>query len=96
MEVKKMENKKKNFDAQKVGDLISGFVSMIVDAPENVKAYVYESENSIIFEIAVHNTDYGKVIGKGGKLASALRTVLRAIAGSHDKKLILEFSERKN
>jgi len=90
-----MEGKKVGFKAEEVGEIFKRFMCLIVDDSENVMVDIHESENSIIFELAVPGDEYGKAIGKNGKLANALRTMIRAVAGSFDKRLVLEFSARK-
>jgi len=58
-----------------------------VDDPEQVSVNKVEGERSIIFEVRVAPDDLGKVIGKGGRIANALRTLVRA-AGAKERKSI--------
>ena len=59
-------------------------VKSIVKNPEMVKVQIFESEDEDpIIEIIVHSDDMGCVIGKGGKVASALRTMVQAYAFIH-------------
>jgi len=62
-------------------------VRALVDDPEQVVVNKVEGERSIIFEVRVAPDDLGKVIGKGGRIANALRTLVRA-AGTKDRKSI--------
>ncbi|MCJ7822517.1 MAG: KH domain-containing protein [Armatimonadetes bacterium] len=62
-------------------------VRALVDDPEQVAVNKVEGERSIIFEVRVVPDDLGKVIGKGGRIANALRTLIRA-AGTKDRKSI--------
>ena len=56
-------------------------VKSIVKNPDMVKVELFESDDeSPIVEIIVHNDDYGAVIGKGGKIATSLRTLVQAFA----------------
>lgn len=83
-----------NFNDDDIGNALITLIQLVCDYPEQVSFNVHHSESSIIFEIVVNEGDYGKVIGKQGKTAQALRTVMRAIAGRFDKRLILEFSPK--
>jgi predicted RNA-binding protein YlqC (UPF0109 family) len=62
-------------------------VRALVDDPEQVEVGKVEGERSIIFEVRVAPDDLGKVIGKGGRIANALRTLVRA-AGTKERKSI--------
>jgi len=62
-------------------------VRALVDDPEQVVVNKIEGERSIIFEVRVGPDDLGKVIGKGGRIANALRTLVRA-AGAKERKSI--------
>ncbi len=63
----------------------------IVDNPDNVEVEekVVE-EKKLVLALRVHANDIGKVIGKGGKTAQAIRTILTAIAAKEGKRAILE------
>jgi hypothetical protein len=62
-------------------------VRALVDDPEQVSVNKIEGERSIIFEVRVAPDDLGKVIGKGGRIANALRTLVRA-AGTKERKSV--------
>ena len=68
-------------------ELVTMIVRALVDDPEQVSVNKIEGERSIIFEVRVAADDLGKVIGKGGRIANALRTLVRA-AGSKERKSI--------
>ena len=68
-------------------DLVRMIVRALVDSPEDVAVNTIEGERSIIFEVRVAPDDLGKVIGKGGRIANAMRTLVRA-AGTKRKKSI--------
>jgi len=70
-----------------VNELVTMIVRALVDDPEQVVVNAVEGERSIIFEVRVAADDVGKVIGKGGRIANALRTLVRA-AGAKDRKSI--------
>ena len=68
-------------------ELVTMIVRSLVDEPERVGVNKIEGERSIIFEVRVAPDDLGKVIGKGGRIANALRTLVRA-AGTKERKSI--------
>ena len=59
--------------------LIETVVKMLVDKPDEVNIEIVETEQRLIYELTVGDGDYGKVIGKGGRNISALRTLVFAI-----------------
>ncbi len=68
-------------------ELVTRIVRALVDDPEQVTVSRAEGERSIVFEVRVAPEDLGKVIGKGGRIANALRTLVRA-AGARERKSI--------
>ncbi|RMF07270.1 MAG: KH domain-containing protein [Candidatus Neomarinimicrobiota bacterium] len=60
-------------------EFILTVVKKLVDKPDEVKINAVETEKRIIYELTVGEGDYGKVIGKGGKNISALRSLVFAI-----------------
>jgi uncharacterized protein len=75
-------------------DLILTIVKPLVDHPENVHIDIEEGANGITYKLSVHPEDMGKVIGKQGKVAKSIRTVVYAAAGSsQQKKIFLEIVE---
>ena len=70
-----------------LNELVTMIVRALVDDPERVAVNKVEGERSVIFEVRVVPDDLGKVIGKGGRIANALRTLIRA-AGTKDRKSI--------
>ena len=71
-------------------DLIEFLVKALVDEPEQVDIKEIVGAESSTFEIRVASTDLGKVIGKQGKIANALRTVAKAAAMRDKKRVYLE------
>ena len=71
-------------------DLIEYIVKSLVDEPSEVSVNVVEGEKSTILELRVNPSDIGKVIGKNGRIAKALRTVLRAATAKAGKYTVLE------
>lgn len=74
-------------------DLVKFMAESLVDEPDQVEVNVVESENSIILELKVAPEDIGKVIGKQGRTAKAMRTILGAAATKIRKRCILEIVE---
>lgn len=65
-------------------EFTESLVKNLVKEPEMVKVQEFESdENGTILEIIVHESDMGCIIGKGGKMASALRTIILSYAYAH-------------
>ena len=67
--------------------LIETIVTPLVDHPEEIKVDWREEEHKLVYHLTVHPDDVGKVIGKNGRIAKAIRTVVYA-AGSDSKKRI--------
>jgi len=74
-------------------DLIEYIAKELVDEPQHVSVTTVESESVVVLELSVAPTDIGKVIGKGGQTAKALRKVLSAAATKHRKKSVLDIKE---
>ena len=71
-------------------DLVVEIVRALVDQPESVAVNEIESNQTAVLEVSVAKTDLGKVIGKRGRTAQAIRTILSAAAGKRRKRYILE------
>jgi predicted RNA-binding protein YlqC (UPF0109 family) len=74
-------------------DLIKRIVQSLVDNPEQVEVLEVETERTLILEIRMAKADIGKVIGKHGQTAQAIRTILRAASGKVKKQIIFEIIE---
>ena len=71
-------------------------IKNLVDNTDKVEIKEVEGEKTIIFEVKVAEEDMGKIIGRQGKIAQSIRTVMRAVANKKDKKVTVEFiGERK-
>lgn len=66
-------------------DLLEEIVKALVDHPEDVKVQAVEGEQAVVYEVKVSANDIGKVIGKQGRTANALRTLVRAAASKSGK-----------
>ncbi|MCH5184978.1 MAG: KH domain-containing protein [Oscillospiraceae bacterium] len=62
----------------------------LVDSPEEVSVSEVDGEQSIILELKVAQSDMGKVIGKQGRIAKAIRTVVKAAASRENKRVVVE------
>jgi predicted RNA-binding protein YlqC (UPF0109 family) len=80
-------------EGQIMRDLVQYISEALVDKPDEVAVTVIEGENSIILELKVAPDDVGKVIGKGGQTAKALRKILSAAATKLKKKSLLQIVE---
>ncbi len=74
-------------------ELIRYVATRLVDHPEDVTVKEVAGEKTSVFELRVHKEDLGKVIGKQGRTARALRSVLNAAAAKLNKRVMLEIGE---
>ncbi|MCU9593117.1 KH domain-containing protein [Caldibacillus thermolactis] len=75
-------------------NLIESIVKPLVENPEEVKIEAVEEDHQITYKLTVHKDDIGKVIGKRGRVAKAIRTVVYAHANTtENKKVVLEITE---
>jgi len=70
--------------------LIEDMAKAIVDNPDHVRVYGIAGESSLVIELRVAKEDIGKVIGKGGRTITAMRTILSATRAQKDKRHVLE------
>ena len=75
-------------------DLIKYVVGQFAEDKENVEYTVTEKERVIEVVITLPSSDMGKVIGKQGKIAKAMRTIVRAATPSRSKRYVIEIRER--
>ena len=71
-------------------ELVELLASALVDNPERIEINEIEGEKSIIIELKVADEDMGKVIGKKGRIAKAIRTVVKASAAKEGKRVVVE------
>lgn len=74
-------------------DLISHIVRALVDHPEEVAVSEVEGGQTVILELRVAKSDFGKVIGKRGRTAQAIRAILNAASGKAKRRYVLEIIE---
>jgi hypothetical protein len=75
-------------------DFIVAAAKALVDAPEDVRVNIIEGEKTTVFELHVNEADQGKVIGKGGKTALAIRQILLSAGTKEGKRFSLEIIEK--
>ncbi len=73
-----------------MASLVEYIARNLVDAPEEVKVTAKQGEEAIIIELNVAKEDMGKVIGKQGRIAKAIRTVVRAASVKSEAKYMVE------
>jgi predicted RNA-binding protein YlqC (UPF0109 family) len=74
-------------------DLVERIIKALVDHPDEVEITEIQGNHAHVIELSVAKEDLGKVIGKGGAHASAIRTILAAASGKENKRYILEIIE---
>jgi predicted RNA-binding protein YlqC (UPF0109 family) len=74
-------------------ELIERIVKALVDRPEEVQVNEIKGENTVAIELRVAKDDLGKVIGKKGRTAGAMRTILNAAGTKLGKRYVLEILE---
>jgi hypothetical protein len=71
-------------------NLVEYIAKNLVDDPNQVKVELLENANAITLELHVAQNDMGRVIGKGGKIANSIRTLVRVAAAREGKRVNLE------
>lgn len=72
-------------------DILEVVIKNLVDNPEEVSINEVTEAKSICYEVKVAKNDMGKVIGKQGKMAKAIRSIMKAVAVKEHKKINVEF-----
>jgi uncharacterized protein len=74
-----------------VRDLLEYLARGLVEHPDSVRVTeLTEDDGSVVLELSVHDDDYGSVIGRGGRTASALRTVIKAAAVKDRRRVFVD------
>ena len=73
-------------------ELVKVIAVSLVDHPEEVVVTERETDKAVIIELHVAQDDMGKVIGKQGRIAKAIRSVVKAAASGEDKKVIVDIA----
>lgn len=72
-------------------EILEVLIKSLVDNKEEVEVTEKQEEKTVILEVKVAQSDIGKVIGKQGRIAKSIRTVMKSIAGKEHKKIVIEF-----
>ena len=72
-------------------DILEVIIKNLVDNKDSVEINEVNGEKSIVFEVKVAEGDMGKIIGKQGRLAKSIRTVIKAVANKEHKRVTVEF-----
>ncbi len=65
-----------------------------MDKPESVKVEEFEEDDgTLVFELSVDDDDYGRIIGRGGRAAQALRTIVKAAAVKDNRRVLIDIVE---
>ena len=75
-------------------ELLVYLAQQLVDEPERVEVEQFEEDDgTLVLELSVGDDDYGKVIGRGGRTAQALRTVVKAAAVKDNRRVLVDIVE---
>lgn len=75
-------------------ELLEHLARALVDQPDQVAVEQFEEDDgTLVFELSVADDDYGKVIGRGGRTAHALRTVIKAAGARESRRVLLDIVE---
>ena len=77
-----------------MGELLVYLVRQLVDDPDKVEVEQFEEDDgTLVLELSVADDDYGQVIGRGGRTAQALRTVVKAAAVKDNRRVLVDIVE---
>jgi predicted RNA-binding protein YlqC (UPF0109 family) len=72
-------------------ELLEELARLLVDEPDEVEVEQFEEDDgTVVLELAVAEDDYGKIIGRGGRTANALRTVVKATATREERRVLVD------
>ena len=71
-------------------ELVEFLVRALVEKPDEVEVEEFEEDGDLVLEVSVADEDLGRVIGRGGRIANALRTVARAAGSRDDRRVIVD------
>jgi uncharacterized protein len=77
-----------------VRELLEYLARALVDQPDRVRVEEFEEDDgTVVLELSVGDDDYGQVIGRGGRTAQALRTVVKAAAVKDNRRVLIDIVE---
>jgi predicted RNA-binding protein YlqC (UPF0109 family) len=71
-------------------ELVEFLVRALVEQPDKVEVEEFEEDGDLVLEVSVAEDDLGRVIGRGGRIANAVRTVARAAGARDDRRVIVD------
>ncbi len=74
-------------------DLLIRIAQALVDNPKKVQVNEIKGSQTVVLELRVTNTGIGRIIGKQGKMANAIRAILKAASGKAGKRFVIEIVE---
>jgi predicted RNA-binding protein YlqC (UPF0109 family) len=74
-------------------ELVEYLVRALVEDPDSVQVEELEENGDVVLEVTVAEDDLGRVIGRGGRIANAIRTVARAAATKEERRVLVEILE---
>ena len=72
-------------------EILQTIIENLVDDKDSISINEVEVEKSVVFEVNVSENDMGKIIGKQGKIAQSIRTIMKSVASKEHKKVSVEF-----
>ena len=75
-------------------DLVEIIAKSLVDNPDEVHVNEIQGEQGLILELRVAPEDMGKVIGKGGKIATSIRTIVKSLAQKQNRRIVVKIEEK--
>ena len=85
-----------NSTGQEIQRFVETLVAEIVDKPESVQTSLLESGTTIVLELVVDPADVGKVIGREGRMAQSVRTLLTGVSTKLGKKAVLHIMDQRS
>jgi uncharacterized protein len=76
-----------------VRELVEFLARALVEDPDSVRVEEVEEDGDLVLEISVVGDDLGRLIGKGGRVANAIRTVAKAASTRAERRVVVEFIE---
>ncbi len=72
-------------------ELLEYLARALVDQPESVRVEEFEEDDgTVVLELSVDDDDYGQIIGRGGRTAAALRTVVKAVGSRENRRVLVD------
>ena len=77
-------------EAASIKELLEYLARGLVEAPDQVRVQEVHEDDALVLELAVADDDFGNVIGRGGRTASALRTVIKSAASKRNRRVFVD------